>query len=217
MGAYSEDSLVEQPAIELFKELGWEVANCYNERFGSTLMQAPSSLAPSPQPSPRGRGRIAEVALGRETAAEVVLVSRLKPALEKLNPDLPPEAIDAAIEALSLDRSAMSPAEANRQIYKLLKDGVRVQRTTPTPDPSGSAPSSFAPSPPAPLPKGEGRIPIGRGLGEGAQHVRVKVIDWERPENNDFFLTSQLWLTGDVYKRRADLVGFVERLAAGFH
>ncbi|CAN5539210.1 hypothetical protein BH20ACI3_BH20ACI3_40090 [soil metagenome] len=30
MSGYSEDSLVEQPAIQLLKELGWDVANCYN-------------------------------------------------------------------------------------------------------------------------------------------------------------------------------------------
>ncbi len=83
--SYSEDSLVEQPAIQLFKELGWEVANCYNEHFGSTLTL----------PSPTGRG---EISLGRETAAEVVLVSRLRPALERLNPDLPAEAITIAFD-----------------------------------------------------------------------------------------------------------------------
>lgn len=142
---YSEDSLVEQPAIELFRELGWEVANCYHETFG------------------------ANGTLARETAAEVVLISRLKPSLEKLNPNLPPEAIDAAIEALRRDRSAMSLAEANRQIYKLVKNGVRVDITEvikqATPDHlAGDAGQHFA-------------------ITEAV--VRVKVIDWEHPENND--------------------------------
>jgi type I restriction enzyme, R subunit len=40
----------------------------------------------------------------------------------------------------------------------------------------------------------------------------VKVVDWNTPENNDFFLASQFWVTGDMYKRRADLVGFVNGL-----
>ena len=35
MNDYSEDSLVEQPAIELFRELGWQTANCFYEKFGS--------------------------------------------------------------------------------------------------------------------------------------------------------------------------------------
>src|SRR5256885_11467766 len=124
MSGYSEDSLVERPAIELFRVLGWEVANCYQETFGPTGT------------------------LGREIAAEVVLTSRLKPALEKINPDLPSEAIDAAIEALRRDRSAMSPAEANRQIYKLLKGGVRVDVS--------NAPSGSATPPPPPPPHSEG-------------------------------------------------------------
>ena len=33
-----------------------------------------------------------------------------------------------------------------------------------------------------------------------------------RPQTNDFFLASQVWLSGDLYKRRADLVGFVNGL-----
>ncbi|MGI8732500.1 MAG: type I restriction endonuclease subunit R [Pyrinomonadaceae bacterium] len=172
---YSEDTLVEQPAIELFKELGWQVANCYQETFG-----------------PNG-------SLGRETAAEVVLVSRLRPALERLNPDLPAEAITIAIEALTRDRSAMSSTEANRQIYKLLKDGVRADLTGMQ---ASSAPSH------QPSPKGR--------AGNEESVVRVKVIDWDNPKNNDFFLASQFWITGDMYKRRADLIGFVNGLPLVF-
>ncbi|MCK4622710.1 MAG: type I restriction endonuclease subunit R [Desulfuromonadales bacterium] len=40
----------------------------------------------------------------------------------------------------------------------------------------------------------------------------IKVIDWNTPENNDFFLASQFWVTGEMYKRRADLIGFVNGL-----
>jgi hypothetical protein len=36
--------------------------------------------------------------LGRETKGEVVLLSRLRAALERLNPALPPEAITAAVD-----------------------------------------------------------------------------------------------------------------------
>ena len=36
----------------------------------------------------------------------------------------PPEAITAAIDDLTRDRSAMSLAAANRDIYQLLKEGV---------------------------------------------------------------------------------------------
>ena len=104
--AYTEDQLVEQPAIGLFAELGWAVVCAEEEMFG----------APSPHPSPTGRGSEGEgrAALGRETRGEVVLVSRVRAALERLNagrmghPALPPEAITAAVDELTRDRSAMS-------------------------------------------------------------------------------------------------------------
>ncbi len=30
---YSEDSLIEPPTFELFRELGWDTVNCFHERF----------------------------------------------------------------------------------------------------------------------------------------------------------------------------------------
>jgi type I restriction enzyme, R subunit len=100
---YTEDHLVEQPAIQLMQhELGWEVVNCFGEWDGGTS------------------------ALGRDGKREVVLVSRLRPALQRLNPDLPVEAIEGAVEEICRDRTALSLAEANREIDKLLKQGVKV-------------------------------------------------------------------------------------------
>ncbi len=98
----SEDTTVEQPSIDVLTSLGWQHVNCFHERFG--------------------RG----ASLGRETAAEVVLPERLRAALAKLNPGLPPDALALAIEELTRDRRAVSPAQANREVYRLLKDGVRV-------------------------------------------------------------------------------------------
>ena len=37
----------------------------------------------------------------------------------------------------------------------------------------------------------------------------VKIIDWEHPANNDFFLASQFWISGEYGRKRADLIGFV--------
>ena len=104
--AYTEDQLVEQPAIGLFAELGWAVAG------------------PPPNAGVAGEPRDAGL-LGRETKGEVVLVSRLRAALERLNPALPPEAITAAVDELTRDRSAMSLEAANREVYRLLKEGIR--------------------------------------------------------------------------------------------
>ncbi len=62
---FSEDTLVEQPAIALFSELGYETANCFYEKVGGS-----SST------------------LGRETTEEVILLPKLRSALERLNPAL---------------------------------------------------------------------------------------------------------------------------------
>jgi type I restriction enzyme R subunit len=52
-----------------------------------------------------------------------------------------------------------------------------------------------------------------RGEGKGGQEMlRVRVIDWEHPANNDFLLVSQFSVTGVLYTCRPDLVGFVNGL-----
>ena len=75
-GDYSEDTLIERPTIDLFSDLHWKTANCYNEFQPGAVSQ------------------------GRETSAEVVLVPRLRAALEQLNPGVPADAIGLAIEEL---------------------------------------------------------------------------------------------------------------------
>jgi len=99
---YTEDRLVEQPAIELFAKLGWETVSASEESFG-----------------PSGT-------LGRETRSEVVIVPNLRAALERLNPTLLADAINSAIDELTRDRSAMSLAAVNQEIWDLLRNGVAV-------------------------------------------------------------------------------------------
>ncbi|OYV31920.1 MAG: deoxyribonuclease HsdR [Thiomonas sp. 20-64-9] len=153
---YTEDSLVEQPAIGLFATLGWQTLSAREETFG------------------------ADGTLGREIKGEVVLVQRLRAALCAFNPALPPEAIDAAIDALTRDRSAMSLEAANREVYGLLKDGILV--SVPDNDHGGQ------------------------------KTERLRVVDWEHPDNNDFLLVSQFSVVGNLYTCRPDLVGFVNGL-----
>ncbi len=147
----SEEAL-ELETIVLFEKLGYTTANCYNEWNSGTSN------------------------LGRETRSEVVLISKLQPALEKLNPHLPKPAINLAIEKLTCDRNALTLANANREIYNLLKDRVKVTY----------------------------RNDDGEEITEN-----VTVIDWKNPTNNDFFLASQFWITGELYTRRTDLIGFI--------
>ena len=100
--AYTEDQLVEQPAIALFEAMDWHPVSALEETLG------------------------ADGLLGRETKGEVVLVGRLRAALESLNLGLPSEALQTAIDELTRDRSAMSLEAANREVYRLIKDGVAV-------------------------------------------------------------------------------------------
>ena len=81
-----------------------------------------------------------------------------------------------AVEELSRDRSLMSPAHANREVYQLLKEGVKV---------------TFRDA-------------------DGVETVdTVYLIDWGNPYNNDYFLASQFWVSGELHNRRPDLIGFV--------
>lgn len=41
------------------------------------------------------------------------------------------------------------------------------------------------------------------------QTIELSIIDWNNPDNNDFFLAQQMWVSGEMYKRRCDLLGFV--------
>lgn len=158
---YSEDVLIEQPALDLLEALEWKVFPAMRE------FDVPTG-------SP----------IGRETMGDVVLVGRLRAALEKLNPDVSSEALSLAIEELCRDRSRLSPAEANRQVSELIRNGIAVKVADPE--------------------TGDETV------------ARVRVIDWEDPKANDFLVCSQLWIAGEMYTRRADLVGFVNGLPLVF-
>ena len=45
---------------------------------------------------------------------------------------------------------------------------------------------------------------------------RLKVVDFDNPENNHFLCVRELWVRGDIYRRRADIVGFVNGLPLMF-
>ena len=101
--AYTEDQLVEQPAIGLFATLRLangvgDGGNVRHGRHAGTRNQ--------------GRGGAARIACGRRSP--------------KLNPTLPTEAVSTAVDELARDRSAMSLEAANREVYRLLKEGIPV-------------------------------------------------------------------------------------------
>lgn len=61
---------------------------------------------------------------------DVVLVARLRDALARLNPDLPPEAIEEAFRKLSLS-DALTLIERNHAAHRMLVDGVQVEYRRP--------------------------------------------------------------------------------------
>jgi type I restriction enzyme R subunit len=151
----SEDGSVEQPALELLEELGWQRIDLRAE-----------------QP---GLGNLT----GRANFRQAYLPARLQSALIKLNPNSPGEALRLAEERLVEDRSAMLPLAANRAVLALLADGVPVE--------------------------------VRRDDG-GFDTIRVRIIDWIEPANNDFLVASQVWIEGPLHKRRPDTIGFVNGL-----
>ena len=155
----TEDELVEQPALQLLSQLGWEVASAFDEALG------------------------AAGTLGRDSQSEPMLGHRLQVALRTLNPGLPEAALEEAAERLVEDRSAMDRVRANREVYELLRVGARVETTASD---------------------GERRT------------VTVRFVDWNQADANDWLAVSQFWIAGDMYKRRADVVLFVNGIPLVF-
>src|SRR5215469_3115403 len=101
----SEDRLVQQTFAEhLEKVLGWESVYAYNtETFGS------------------------KGTLGRSSERDVALVRDLRAALEKLNPEIPIEARDQAVEKLTRSDLSRSLLQHNRDFYDFIRNGVPVE------------------------------------------------------------------------------------------
>ena len=155
----TEDELVEQPALRLLSQLGWEVASAFDEVLGSAGT------------------------LGRDSQSEPVLSHRLRDALRTLNPGLPGAMLEEAAERLVKDRAAMDRVRANREVYDLIRVGARIETTDSD---------------------GERRTVI------------VRFVDWNQADANDWLAVSQFWIAGDMYKRRADVVLFVNGIPLVF-
>ena len=98
---HSENALVEQPSIELFGSLGWQTANCFDElRTGGARWDA---------------GRRAKwcwsIGCGRPCSGSTRACR--------------PRRSNWRSRELIRDRSVMALAAANREVYDMLKNGVR--------------------------------------------------------------------------------------------
>ncbi|MEX2620739.1 MAG: HsdR family type I site-specific deoxyribonuclease [Egibacteraceae bacterium] len=152
LGVYSEDGLVEQPALALLAELGWSVVNAWGESFGRAGT------------------------LGRDSMHDVVLVHRLRDALQVLNPEVPEPVREEALTAMARDRSVMDRVRANREVHELLRDGYRAQWQ----DDRGQR-----------------------------QYATVRFVDFADWIKNDWLAAAQVWVAGELHRRRTDTILFV--------
>jgi type I restriction enzyme R subunit len=118
-----------------------------------------------------------EHAAEREDYREVVLVGRLRDALVRLNPALPPHAIDDVVKTALRPVSQVSETE-NWRAYRLLVEGV---------------PVDF------------------RGSDGSIRSARARLVDVDRPANNDFLAVNQYTVVG-ARERRPDVVLFINGL-----
>ncbi len=102
--SFTED-LVERAALDIFHELGWRYED-------------PASIAPD---GPDRR---------RVSNTETLLPGLLEEAARRLNPDIPDEALQAALKRVQITETP-SLVEENRRIHRLLVDGVDVEYRRP--------------------------------------------------------------------------------------
>ena len=158
--SFSEDRLVQKTTAEYFEEtLEWRSIYAYNsEKLGE------------------------DGTLGRKNEHEIVLTKFLLPKLKELNPNLPEKVYQEAIDQLTASNASKTLLNANRDLYDLIRDGVRVEYKADD---------------------GTPRTP------------RLKVIDFDNPENNDFLVVREMWvkgINGSPYRKRPDIMGFVNGL-----
>src|SRR3989338_7243799 len=109
---------------------------------------------------------------------DVVLEGRLRQALDRLNRDLPADALEDAFRKLTRT-DAPSLVERNRAVHRMLVDGVTVEYR-----------------------RKDGSI-------AGAQ---ARVIDFEKPDKNDWLAVNQFTVCEGQHNRRPDVVLFVNGL-----
>jgi type I restriction enzyme R subunit len=159
----AENEKLYQRALTIFDNLRYETLDAADEQAGNYALT------------------------GRDHDSEVVLQARLLAALSALNThiaaDVRAEAIRDAVETLTANRALLDTAEANREIYKLLRDGVPVKIN----------------------------VSAGHSSHEG-QPATVRLINWREPVENDFLLVRNFWVNGREGRGRLDFVGFVNGL-----
>ena len=161
----SEDD-IEQALLEQLKtKFKFELLNCYTKKADDLNDRS-----------------------NRQSKKDVIFRDRLTAACIKLNPDIPQIEIDKVVERVANRRTAMSAIAANRELDKLIRDGVDIE------------------------------FEDERGI---KQQETVRLIDFDRPQENKYLAVSQLWIqsTGQAAKagyRRPDVILYVNGLPLVF-
>ncbi|MCM1123600.1 MAG: type I restriction endonuclease subunit R [Eubacterium sp.] len=116
---------------------------------------------------------------GRKSYRDILLVRYFKKALAKLNPWMTPTLIEDALKTFERHLSTASLMQINEEKYSMIRDGIPVTVKKP----NGQS-----------------------------EEKRAMVIDFEHPfdeERNHFLAIKELKIHGDLYRRRTDIVGFV--------
>lgn len=116
---------------------------------------------------------------GRTSYREILLTRYFRQALKRLNPWLTPAQADEAQKKMEAHLSTASLMQINEEKYALIRDGIPV--TVKRPD---------------------GKT----------EEKRAQVIDFQHPndqERNHFLAIKELKIHGELYRRRTDIVGFV--------
>ncbi|MEH2390941.1 MAG: hypothetical protein V7K21_04460 [Nostoc sp.] len=98
----SEDD-IEQAVLAKLKQHGFNLLNCFTTNSDDLNDRS-----------------------NRTDKSEVIFSDRLKAAI-RLNPNLPAEAIAQGLETLTNKRQLMSPIAANREIDRLIRDGIPIE------------------------------------------------------------------------------------------
>ena len=123
-----------------------------------------------------------EIAAGEPAAergpfGDVLLMGRLRGAIERINPKVPDDARDEALRRV-LRTETPNLLENNRRFHRMLVDGIDVEY------------------------QADGRI----------VHDKVWLIDFAKPDNNDWLAVNQFSITEGKHTRRPDVVLFVNGL-----
>lgn len=128
----------------------------------------------------------ADSLLGRQSDKEVVLTREVDAALRRLNPGLPDDVYREALSQVVSDDLTKTLVQMNEEKYRLLRDGILIKY---------------------------------RNDAGQMTEQRLKLIDFDNPANperNRFQVVRELWVQGRLWRRRPDVMCFVNGLPLVF-